>query len=230
MALASPPDEGRGTVRRAPTWHPLRDVGVIAILRGEAATHVLPVANALAAGGLSMLEVSLTTPGALGAITGLRKEFPHLSVGAGTVRTGLDVTAALGAGAQFLISPTSTPELAEAVRAHAAIWIAGAATPTEIEGAWGMGATAVKLFPIQQLGGLAYVEALRAPLPEIPFVPTGGIDFPDLGLYLRSGAVAVGLGSPLIRDALTGGSLNDLKARAAAAFRIVTDFRSEVGG
>jgi 2-dehydro-3-deoxyphosphogluconate aldolase / (4S)-4-hydroxy-2-oxoglutarate aldolase len=165
------------------------------------------------------LELTLTSRGALEAFAGVRAELPDgVLLGVGTVRSAADVDAAVQAGAAYLVTPLFRPDLvARAVERHVPI-IAGALTPSEIDAAWAAGADAVKVFPVSAAGGPAYVRAVRAPLPEVPLVPTGGVGIDDIGAYLAAGAVAVGVGSPLLGDAgEVGGDLDGLRDRAERA-------------
>jgi 2-dehydro-3-deoxyphosphogluconate aldolase/(4S)-4-hydroxy-2-oxoglutarate aldolase len=126
--------------------------------------------------------------------------------------------AALLAGAEFIVGPTTNREVITLCRRYDKVVMPGALTPTEVAAAWGAGATAVKVFPVSAVGGPAYVTAVRAPLPEVPLVPTGGIGIDDIGAYLAAGAAAVGLGSPLLGDAGDpGGDLDGLAERARRA-------------
>jgi 2-dehydro-3-deoxyphosphogluconate aldolase/(4S)-4-hydroxy-2-oxoglutarate aldolase len=204
----------------------LRDTGVVAILRGARPEHLEAVSDALAQAGITCLELTLTTPGALEALTRVRAALdPSVAVGIGSVITAAQAQAVLEAGADFLVSPGVCVDVArEAARVGVACY-PGGWTPTEIIAAWGLGVPAVKLFPAAS-GGPAHLKNLRGPLPDIPLVPTGGVDLTHIGDYIAAGAVAVGLGGPLIGDALDGGSLPALAERAAAALAAVNDARA----
>jgi 2-dehydro-3-deoxyphosphogluconate aldolase/(4S)-4-hydroxy-2-oxoglutarate aldolase len=172
-------------------------------LRSERALAVLRsvpdldrVVHGLAAGGLRVVEVTLDSPDALGAIARLRERHPELLVGAGTVRTPAQVEAAAAAGAAFCVAP-ATVETAVA-RAHelGVPFVPGALTPTEVERAWSLGPAAIKVFPAG-LGGPRYVRELLAPLGDVPLVVTGGVDAGNAAEFLAAGAVAVGVGTAL---------------------------------
>ena len=177
---------------------------VLVILRSGSAESAVDQAASLAPAGFPLVEVTLTTPGACDAIREIRAARAgtpagELPVGAGTVLTAADVAASVAAGAGFLVTPGVVPEVVtEAVTLGIPV-VCGAFTATEALTAWRLGATAVKLFPAS-VGGPGYLAALRAPLPDIPFVATGGIGLSEVPEYLRAGALAVGLGSPLIGD------------------------------
>jgi 2-dehydro-3-deoxyphosphogluconate aldolase/(4S)-4-hydroxy-2-oxoglutarate aldolase len=204
----------------------LRDTGVVAILRAARQEHLEAVSDALAQSGITCLELTLTTPGALAALVRVRAALdPAIAVGIGSVITAAQAVAALQAGADFLVSPGVCADVArEASRAGVACY-PGAWTPTEIIAAWGLRVPAVKLFPAAS-GGPGHLRNLRGPLPDIPLVPTGGVQLTHIAAYIAAGAVAVGLGGPLIGDALDGGSLPALGERAAAALAAVTDARA----
>jgi 2-dehydro-3-deoxyphosphogluconate aldolase/(4S)-4-hydroxy-2-oxoglutarate aldolase len=165
--------------------------------------------------GVDLVEVSLVTRDALTVIRDARAALgPRVNLGAGTVVTVDHAHAAVSAGASFLV----TPAVSEAVSAGRALEVpvlAGALTPTEVVAALSFGATAIKLFPAS-LGGVRHLRALRDPFPSVPFVPVGGVGVAEATDYLAAGAVAVGVGSPLVGDAAAGGSLDDLRDRIRA--------------
>jgi 2-dehydro-3-deoxyphosphogluconate aldolase/(4S)-4-hydroxy-2-oxoglutarate aldolase len=188
---------------------------LVAILRADRTARFTKTAITLHEAGIRVLEAALTTPGAPAAITTLRHELPAGTlVGAGSVRTPEDVETAAEAGADFLVTPTVNPDVLERAAERGLPVVAGALSPTEIDQAWLLGATAVKVFPAAQAGGPAYVRAVKAPLPDVPLVPTGGVELSDVDAYLAAGALAVAAASPLLGDALTGGSLDELARRA----------------
>jgi 2-dehydro-3-deoxyphosphogluconate aldolase/(4S)-4-hydroxy-2-oxoglutarate aldolase len=173
------------------------------------------------------VEVTLTSEGALEAFARLREELPgDALLGVGTVRSLGDAERAAEAGATYLIAPDFRADVvAWAVERELPV-VPGALTPTEVAAAWAAGATAVKVFPVSAVGGPAYVKAVRAPLPEVPLLPTGGVGIDDIGAYLAAGAAAVGVGAPLLGDA--GGPGGDLAALAARARRAVAAATREV--
>jgi 2-dehydro-3-deoxyphosphogluconate aldolase / (4S)-4-hydroxy-2-oxoglutarate aldolase len=212
--------------RPQPHAHPhvflerLAAVPVVAILRAADAGRFLEVGRVLYEEGVRAIEVTLTSEGALEAFGELRGELPgDALLGVGTVRSVGDAERAVAVGATYLVAPDFRGEVvAFAVERGLAV-VPGALTPTEVVAAWGAGATAVKVFPVSAVGGVAYVKAVRAPLPEVPLVPTGGVGIDDIGAYLDAGAVAVGVGSPLVGDA--GGPGGDLRGLAERARRAV---------
>lgn len=192
----------------------LKACGLIAIIRGTfSRSQLREVAHALVAGGVEALEVTLNTPDALQAIAELRQELPSALVGAGTVRSVQGVNAALDAGAQFLIAPGFDPASVSAAQQRGALLVPGVFTASEAQAAANAGCRLLKLFPADALGP-SYLRALRAPLDDLEFVPTGGISPENLGEYIRAGAVALGVGSALVREPGQNTSQLELLAQA----------------
>lgn len=185
-----------------PTLTPqLARTRVMAILRSADATGLPAVARALVAGGITCLEITLTTSGALDALAAVRDGLgPEVAVGAGTVITTGDARDALAAGAEFLVAPAVDTEVIRGSADRGIPFYPGAWTPTEVSSAWRAGAAAVKLFPAST-GGPAHLRQLRAPLPDVPLVAVGGVGVDQARAYLDAGALAVGIGSPLLRGA-----------------------------
>ncbi|MGN6689114.1 MAG: bifunctional 4-hydroxy-2-oxoglutarate aldolase/2-dehydro-3-deoxy-phosphogluconate aldolase [Actinomycetales bacterium] len=198
----------------APFLDRMRAAGVVAILRGTDPQAVVDAGRALLEAGISALEVSLTTPGAVDAIRELLASAPAGSlVGAGTVLTVEQAAAVIGCGAQFAVTPALSAGVGACVEAGLPV-AAGALTPTEVLTALQSGVAAVKVFPASVFGP-GYVKALRDPFPDAPLVPVGGVGIDDVPAYLQAGAVAVGVGNPLVGDAVRGGDLTALRDRAA---------------
>ncbi|NUP24635.1 MAG: bifunctional 4-hydroxy-2-oxoglutarate aldolase/2-dehydro-3-deoxy-phosphogluconate aldolase [Streptomyces sp.] len=187
---------------------------LVAIVRGDDPDAALRTVLALADEGVHLVEVSLSGKDALSVIERAREALgPDRPLGAGTVLTAQDARAAHSAGADFAV----TPGLGDGVRAAQELGmpvLAGVLTPTEIIAARALGVAALKIFPIAQSGGAAYLKALRGPFPDAPFVPVGGIDKVAARACLAAGALAVGVGSPLVGDAADGGSITALRERA----------------
>lgn len=185
---------------------------LVAILRGPDPTYVRRSLETIAAAGIRLAEVSLTTPDALSVIADAVEVLGStLLVGAGTVRTADDALDAVNAGAAFVVAPGVGPGMVAARSLGLAV-LPGAFTPTEVETAWREGASAIKLFPASA-GGPAYLGALRQPLPDIPLVPVGGVRLEDVDGWFAAGAVAVGAGAPLLGDATLGGDQESLAER-----------------
>ncbi|MER6711369.1 bifunctional 4-hydroxy-2-oxoglutarate aldolase/2-dehydro-3-deoxy-phosphogluconate aldolase [Streptomyces sp. NPDC000877] len=188
-------------MERPPVTPQLGRTRVMAILRSADASGLPAVARTLAEAGITCLEVTLTTAGALDALARIRAELgPDVAVGAGTVLTGDQARDALAAGAEFLVAPVVDTAVVRNAADRGIPCYPGAWTPTEVWQAWRAGAAAVKLFPAST-GGPGHLRQLRAPLPEIPLVAVGGVGIDEARQYLEAGARAVGIGSPLLRGA-----------------------------
>lgn len=169
---------------------------VLAVLRGDDAAGVVAAAEILAGAGIGAIEVTWTVPDAERAVTTLRERLPDLLIGAGTMTTPREVARAVGAGAQFVVSPGSPAALLDAMLGCGVPALPGVLTPGEVVTATAAGATAVKLFPAGTFGP-AYLGQLRGPFPQLEVVPTGGIDVESVGDWIARGALAVGLSTAL---------------------------------
>lgn len=189
---------------------------LVAVIRGASLDTIVPVARALKAGGVSILELTAETPRFLSvmekAVTELGQE---VLVGAGTVLDPETARASIMSGAQFVFSPTVNTDTIKAVKRYGVACIPGAMTPTEILTAYEHGADLIKVFPAN-LFGPGYLKDIHGPLPHIPLMPTGGVNLDNIGEYFDNGAVAVGLGSSLVKLSgdLTEDQLNDITLRA----------------
>jgi 2-dehydro-3-deoxyphosphogluconate aldolase/(4S)-4-hydroxy-2-oxoglutarate aldolase len=195
---------------------PLPPQAVVAILRAPTARHFIDASSVLWEAGIRCFEFTLTSEGAIAAVSAFREQRPEAIVGVGTVRTGDQLAAAHAAGAAFAVSQIFLPRLA--VRAHelGMPFVPGALTPTEIVTAWESGVTSlVKVSPIGPVGGVAYLKELRGPLPDIALMPTGGVTLESAGAYLAAGAAAVGVSGAVFGDSLITGNLTGLADRAA---------------
>jgi 2-dehydro-3-deoxyphosphogluconate aldolase/(4S)-4-hydroxy-2-oxoglutarate aldolase len=190
---------------------------LVAIVRLRDGAALLEVAAALVEGGITALEFTLTTPGAVAAIERCRARFGEaVVVGAGTVLDADGARRCLEAGAQFLVSPGFDPDVIAAARDGGALAMPGAMTPTEILAAWRAGADVVKVFPARALGP-RYIADVRAPLPEVRLMPTGGVDATNAAEYLRAGAIGVAVGGNLVDPAAVArADWAALRARARA--------------
>ena len=191
----------------------VRQARLVAIVRGTQGPAAAEAALAAMEEGFSYVEIALTTPGALEAISEVRAKAPAgCFVGAGTVLSKQDVANVAAAGSQFTVTPSLAPSIEESASRGLPV-LAGAMTPSEALEAMNRGATAVKLFPAS-IGGPGYLKALRDPFPEIPFIAVGGVGLDEAASYWRVGAIAVGLGGPLFGDAASGGDLAPMRERA----------------
>ena len=197
-----------------PVRSPLPPRAVVAVLRAPTAEHFVPASTVLWDAGIRCFEYTLTTGGALDALVELRTLLPEALVGVGTVRTVDHLRAASDAGAEFAVSQIFLPELVAGARERRIAFIPAALTPTEVVTAWNAGVPMVKVSPIGPLGGVSYLRELRGPLPDVAFMPTGGVTLEAAAQYLDAGAVAVGVSGALLGDVLLGGDLAALSARA----------------
>lgn len=176
----------------------IREVGLVPVVRAQSADEALALARAIAEGGVPVLEITLTVPGAIDVIRRVVADGGDaMLVGAGTVLTAEDAKAVVDAGAQFIVSPGFDAATVAWCRAHDVPVLPGALTPTEVIQAWRAGADFVKVFPCGAVGGAAYLKALKAPLPQIDLVPTGGVTLASAEDFIRAGASALGVGADL---------------------------------
>lgn len=209
----------------------LTGTGIIAVVRVSRAEQVPPLTEALLAGGITAVEITMTTPNALEAIAEAAGRIGSRGlVGVGTVLDAGTCRAAVGAGARFVVSPILRPEIAEAAHDLDRPVMLGAYTPTEAQAAHEAKADFIKIFPADGLGP-AYIRALRAPLPHLRIVPTGGVDLRTAPEFLRAGCAALGVGSSLLTAEILRESRWDKLTQAALAFRKVVDReRARAGG
>jgi len=211
--------------RLAPSERLLR-TGALAVLRAAQAREYAPVVEALIEGGLESIELTLTTTGVVEELPRLRARFGESAeFGVGTVTTAAEATSAIAAGADYLVTPTTLPDvIAVAVASRTPVY-PGGLTPSELHRGWSEGATAVKLFPASTVGP-SYLDQLRGPFPHLPVVPSGGVGLEDAAAWVRAGAVAVSVGGPLVRDAFDAGSLRALTERAVRLRATIDETRS----
>jgi 2-dehydro-3-deoxyphosphogluconate aldolase / (4S)-4-hydroxy-2-oxoglutarate aldolase len=180
------------------TWLPrFQQQRYIAVIRVDNLALGWQMAKTAAAAGIELIEIAWHSQDAADLIKQLQQTLPSCSIGTGTILTLPELTAAVAAGAEFLFMPHTNPSLIDAAVSHGVAVIPGACTPSEIVTAWQAGATAVKVFPIQAMGGAPYLKHLQAPLGHIPLIPTGGVTLTNAQEYLDTGAIAVGIGSDL---------------------------------
>lgn len=202
-------------------------VGIVPVVRATTTKHAITAAVAVAAGGISIVEVTMTVPGALAAITEVIKTLGNeVIVGAGTVLDAQAARQCFDAGAQFLVTPGLDLGTIQAAKMAGKLIMAGALTPTEVITAWKSGADFVKVFPASAVGGPAYLKALRGPLPQVPLVPTGGVNLKTAADFLRAGAAALGVGSELVLpDALKSNDVSLITTLATKYLEIVQQVR-----
>lgn len=205
----------------------LAEAAVIPVIRVPSSEDALCAVEGIMAGGLLVVEVTLTIPDALAVIRELHMRFaPALLIGAGTVLDEANCIASIDAGAQFIVSPVFDPAVVATASSAGRVVIPGALTPSEIYQAWKSGADAVKVFPCGSLGGPSYIRALRGPFPDIPLVVTGGVSAANTADFLRAGALAVGAGESILpRAALDARDTAAIAANALTYLNAVRTFR-----
>jgi 2-dehydro-3-deoxyphosphogluconate aldolase/(4S)-4-hydroxy-2-oxoglutarate aldolase len=192
----------------------IRDLGLVPVVRAQSADEAVQAIDAILEGGVDVLEVTMTVPDAVPLIEKIARRFGDSAViGAGTVIDSETARACILAGAQFIVAPTTDPDTIACCRRYSVPVLPGALTPTEVLAAWQAGADMVKVFPCSAVGGASYIKALKAPLPQIELVPTGGVNLETAAEFIKAGASALGLGSDLV----------DLKALREGKGSVITD-------
>jgi 2-dehydro-3-deoxyphosphogluconate aldolase/(4S)-4-hydroxy-2-oxoglutarate aldolase len=204
-------------MNREATLKRILDGGIVAVVRSESSASLVKVVEALAEGGVSAAEITFTVPDAIEVIRQVRREVgDSLVLGAGTVLDPETARAALLAGAEFLVAPSLNLEVIRLCRRYDKAVMPGAFTPTEVISAWESGADVVKVFPAD-VGGPAYLKALRGPFPQVRLMPTGGVDLTTAEGFLKAGACCLGI----------GGALVDPKSIASGDFAHIRDLAAQ---
>lgn len=185
---------------KQPVLDRIRAEKVIALIRADGPGSLIDCARALAAGGLSVIELTMTTPGALAVLAQAARELPQVTFGMGTVLEPATVAEAQAAGAKFIVTPAVRPAVIAACRERGLPILGGALTPTEALTSWDLGVDVVKIFPAEFFGP-AYIKSLKAPFPQINLMPTGGVTPETVGEFLKAGAFATAAGSALVQPA-----------------------------
>jgi len=197
----------------------LQTTRVLAVLRAPSAESALRASDALVAGGITGLEITYSTPDAPGVIRRLAERYgTEIYLGAGTVTTPDQAKQAADAGAAFLVSPGTRPELTAVMKDTGLVVMTGALTPSEVMAATEYGADVVKIFPAS-LGGPGYLKSLRGPFPDVPLMPTGGVTPDNIDTWFAAGAIAVGAGSDLVSAADLASERYDEVERKARLFQ-----------
>ncbi len=202
--------------------------GIVPVLRGRSTTEALALVAAMYAGGIRVIEVTTTLPDACAVLRELRTLYgDELLLGSGTITTVAHCESTIDSGADFVVSPSLHPEVIACTRDRGKLMISGALTPTEILTAWRAGAHAIKVFPCSAVGGAPYLRAIRAPFPEIPLLPTGGITLATARDFLAAGAVALGVGSDLVdAAAIAAGDPVSVTTTAEAYCAIIREWKT----
>jgi 2-dehydro-3-deoxyphosphogluconate aldolase / (4S)-4-hydroxy-2-oxoglutarate aldolase len=208
----------------------IHEIGVVPVVRASSADEAIQVVEAIREGGLPILEITMTVPGAVRVIEQLVKRFgDETIVGAGTVLDPEAARKCLAAGAQFIVSPALNWETIACCREQNAAVIPGALTPTEVLNAWNGGADLVKVFPAGAVGGPSYIKSLKAPLPQIDLVPTGGVTLATAAAFIQAGAAAIGVGTDLVDiPAIRSGQAEKVTKAARAYVEAVRTARGAV--
>jgi len=206
----------------------IEKVGIVPVIRASSAEQARFAADCVAKGGVPIVEITMTVPGAVEVIRELVKAMPQVLVGAGTVLNEGSARQCADAGAQFLVTPGFNAPTVAAARERDLLIMVGALTPSEIMAASDSGADFVKVFPCGSMGGPKYIQALRGPFPRVPFVPTGGVNLETAADYIRAGAAALGVGGEMIsKDALKARDGDVISKLAALFVDLVRDARAD---
>ena len=205
----------------------IKDTGIIPVVRATSADEAMRAIDAIREGGISVLEITMTVPGAIKVIEQVSQRYgKDALVGAGTVLDPEIAEACISSGAQFVVSPALNLETIACCRRLDVAVMPGALTPTEVVQAWNAGADFVKVFPAGAVGGASYLKALKAPLPQIELVPTGGVSIITAPDFIRAGAAALGVGTDLVDiEALREGQAAHITERAKQFLQIVREAR-----
>jgi 2-dehydro-3-deoxyphosphogluconate aldolase / (4S)-4-hydroxy-2-oxoglutarate aldolase len=207
------------------------EIGIVPVVRASSAKQALRAVEAVCAGGIPIVEITMTVPGAVEVIAQLAKKMgSEVLIGAGTVLDAGAAERCIDAGAEFIVSPGFDLETVKFANRRDKLMIAGALTPTEVITAWKAGSDFVKIFPCGTVGGAKYIKALKAPLPQIPMIPTGGVNLNTAADFLIAGAAALGIGGELVSaSALQSGNTAPIVDAAQGFVAIVRNARAPLG-
>jgi len=200
-------------------------VGLIPVLRAKSVAQGRAVVDAMIAGGITIVEVTMTVPGAIDLLKELKKAYgSELLLGSGTVTTADQAQATIDAGAEFVVSPSLHPDVVRVTKTNNKISCPGALTPTEVITAWNAGADYVKIFPCSAVGGASYLKSLLAPFPHLKLIPTGGVTLQTAESFIKAGARALGVGSDLVNlAAIDAGHAENITETARAYLKVLAD-------
>jgi 2-dehydro-3-deoxyphosphogluconate aldolase/(4S)-4-hydroxy-2-oxoglutarate aldolase len=205
----------------------LKEIGLVPVLRAESVEKALAVAEAIAAGGVTVLEITMTVPGAIQVMRQLAEKRPDILIGAGTVLDPETARICILEGAKYVVSPALNLKTIEMCHRYSIAALPGALTPTEVVTAWEAGADVVKIFPASAMGGAKYLASLKAPLPQVEMIPTGGVSQTTAMEFLEAGAFALGVGADLVNTkALAEGKPEIVTESAKKYLAIVKEFQS----
>ncbi len=206
----------------------IEEIAICPVVRASSPAQAIAAADAVCAGGIPVVEITMTVPGAIEVIAQLVDTIgENVLVGAGTVLDAETAQRCIEAGAQFLVSPGLDFETVQLANRAGKLIMAGALTPTEVITAWRAGADFVKIFPCGNVGGPKYIKALKGPLPQVPMVPTGGVNLQTAAEFINAGAAALGIGGELVSSAaLKSGDYAAITATAKQFVNIVREARA----
>ena len=197
----------------------LERVGLVPVLRAQSEEIGHALVEAMLAGGVTVVEVTMTVPGAIDLLRALKKQHgSKLLLGSGTVTTAAQAAATIEAGAEFVVSPSLHPEVIAKTKELGKVSIPGALTPTEVITAWNAGADYVKIFPCSAMGGASYLKSLLAPFPDLQLIPTGGVTQQTAADFLKAGARALGVGADLVNAKAIADKQPEIISNAARAY------------
>jgi 2-dehydro-3-deoxyphosphogluconate aldolase/(4S)-4-hydroxy-2-oxoglutarate aldolase len=206
------------------------EVGIIPVIRASSARDAVIAVEAVAEGGIPIAELTMTVPGAIDVIAHLvRTMGADVVVGAGTVLDAETARQCIEAGAEFIVSPGFDLETVKLARLEGKLVMAGALTPTEVITAWKAGSDFVKIFPCGNVGGAKYIKALKGPLPQVPMIPTGGVNLETAADFIRAGADALGIGGELVSPAaLKSGNGLEITRTARRFLAVIAEAQKHV--
>lgn len=206
----------------------IEDLGIVPVVRAASADEAMRAIDAIREGGISVLEITMTVPGAVKVIEEVAKRYgSEATVGAGTVLDPETARVCILAGAQFVVSPALNLDTIALCRRYGVPIMPGALTPTEVVTAWAAGADFVKVFPCGSVGGASYIKNLKGPLPQIKMIPTGGVSLKTAADFIKAGASALGVGTDLVDvKAIRSGEANVVTERARQFVEIVREARA----
>jgi 2-dehydro-3-deoxyphosphogluconate aldolase/(4S)-4-hydroxy-2-oxoglutarate aldolase len=197
----------------------LEAAGIIPVLRARSAKEAMGAVEAMVAGGITVVEVTMTVPGAIDVLRELKRSYgDKLLLGSGTVTDGAECVATIEAGAEFVVSPSLHMDVVAETKARDKVSLPGALTPTEVITAWRAGADFVKVFPCSAMGGASYLKSLKAPFPFLRLVPTGGVSLQTAASFLEAGASALGVGVDLVNVSSLAEGKPEVITNAAKAY------------
>lgn len=208
------------------TQETLENIGIIPVLRAQSVKEGHAIVEAMMAGGVKVVEVTMTVPGAIDLLSELHQQYPDLLLGSGTVTDAEQAEATIRAGAEFVVSPSLHLDVIARTKKLGKLSIPGALTPTEVITAWKAGADYVKIFPCSAVGGASYLKALLAPFPFLRLIPTGGVTLQTAPDFLKAGARALGVGADLVNaTAIANGKPEIITDAARSYLEVIQTFR-----